>query len=143
VLAISGNRDSWDDSVLRLRAARALRTQSWRAALNELAGGDVRALTRELTRRRYRRADIDAALADMGRIAAPSGWDNLRRDVLALLVDRRAAGLKELRAELAGEAPPEATPAPFRLVDGQPRPYRPRDLDWSIVSAVLQAEGAR
>jgi hypothetical protein len=86
---------------------------------------------------------VDAALADVARIASRGGDARTRDETLAVLVDRKAAGMKTLRAELAEAARPEAAPAPFRLVSGRPLPYRPKDLDWPVLTLALQAEESR
>jgi hypothetical protein len=44
---------------------------------------------------------------------------------------------------MAKLAAPPGPPPSYRLVDGKPAPWRPRDLDWSAVEAVLDAEGVR
>jgi hypothetical protein len=135
--------NNWDQALLRLRAARSLLARSWRAARNVPGPEDPRAMARELTRRRFRRTETDAALADVARMASRAGDARMRDDALAVLVDRRAPEVKVLRAELAEAAQPQSAPAPFRMVSGRPLPYRPRDLDWPVLTMVLQAEGSR
>jgi hypothetical protein len=72
-----------------------------------------------------------------------SAGDRGRVDIaLAALSDRRAAGLTELRASLAAAEAPEA-PRAFRLSEGRPAPWRPRDLTFRLVAEVLAAEGGR
>ena len=60
---------------------------------------------------------------------------------MGVLTERHAATVKALRAELALDAPDR--PGLFRVVDGKPRPLRPRDLTWSMLANVLMAEGNR
>jgi hypothetical protein len=131
---------SWaDDAVVRLRIARGLLPQGPRAARGVLESVNARGLADDLVRRRFRAAEIDAALADLARIS--SRTDDAR-SAEALLADRRAAGLTPLRAELRARNSP-AAPAAFRLDQGRPRPWRPRDLDWSVVGQVVDSEATR
>ena len=62
---------------------------------------------------------------------------------MAVLIDRKAANLKAVRAELRVLDRPDTPPAAFRVVGGVAAPYRPRDLNWSVLTAVLDAEEAR
>src|SRR6185295_1028233 len=87
VLAGFAGADSnnWDQALLRLRAARSLLARSWRAARNVPGAEDPRAMARELTRRRFRRTETDAALADVARMASRAGDARTRDDALAVL----------------------------------------------------------
>jgi hypothetical protein len=62
---------------------------------------------------------------------------------MGLLIDRKAGNLTAVRTALRAQARPEAPPAAFRLVNGAPAPYRPRDLTWDVLAAVLAAEEGR
>jgi hypothetical protein len=131
-----------DAIVVRLRAARGLLSSSWRAALAALGPVDASGLAEELTRRRFRRADVDAAVADVARIAAPASSAALREAAVALLEDRNPDTARALRRELARQDQAEP-PRAFRLVQGRPAPYRPRDLDWSVVMLAVALEESR
>jgi hypothetical protein len=96
----------------------------------------------DLVRRRFRAAEIDAALADLARILSRAGDSRNADALLSVLADRRAVGLARLRAELLAQASSPA-PAAFRLDQGRPRPWRPRDLDWAVVGRVVDAEASR
>jgi hypothetical protein len=132
-----------DDTLVRLRVARGLLPVSAPAARTVLASVNARGLTDDLVRRRFRAADIDAALADVARLATRGADATTSAAVLAVLDDRKAAGLVALRAELASLRGPEPAPAAFRMDNGRPRPWRPRDLDFALVARVLDAEGQR
>ncbi len=130
-----------DARFLHLRAARALLPLSPRAARSALGGQDPD-LARDLERRRMPAADVRAALADLARLqggAEPAAADA----ALAALEDRSPSEGKELRAEIARLAARSGPPAPYRLVDGRPEPWRPRDLAWSVLETALDAEGVR
>jgi hypothetical protein len=139
-----GGLDS-DATFLRVRIARGLLRSSPAARAARLALGpvDPAGLARDLGRRRIARTEIDAALADVARIAARAEDALLRDTAMAALMDRKASSLKPLRAELRGLGLPEGQPRPFRVVAGVPAPYRPRDLNWGVVAAVLNAEEKR
>jgi hypothetical protein len=62
---------------------------------------------------------------------------------VAAVEDRSPSEGKVLRAEIAQLAARSDPPPPYRLVDGRPEPWRPRDLDWSVVETALEAEGVR
>ncbi|HXC17007.1 MAG TPA: hypothetical protein VNV60_06150 [Holophagaceae bacterium] len=133
-------RSSVDGPILDLRAARgflARSPQAARAALNSASADD---LARILVRRRYRSADINAALGDLARIAFQTGDEAQLQSAFKALSDRHAPNAKALRAELVA---PAAKAEPFRMVDGRPVPIRPRDLTWSLLTAVLKTEGVR
>lgn len=138
-LALPDASDS-DTAILKLRAARGLLPHSARAAQRALRGTRAEGLALLLARRRYRSVDINAALSDLARIAFQCGNDRELQSALQALSDRRAPGVKTLRAELVA---PAAKADAFRLVDGRPAPIRPRDLTWSLLTTVLQKEGAR
>jgi hypothetical protein len=134
-----------DEALLRLRIARGLLRSSPapRAARLALGPVDPAGMARDLGHRRIARAEIDAALADMARIAARAEDAALRDTAMAALIDRKASTLKPLRAELRVLGLPDGPPQPFRVVSGVPSPYRPRDLNWGVVAAVLTAEEKR
>jgi len=127
-----------DAGVLRLRAARGLLPRSAAAAKAALALMGSDGLVRILARRAFKAADVNAALADVARIAARTGEDVEAARVLAVLSDRGAPGLQALQAELA-PAPGKAEA--FRMADGKPAPIRPRDLTWVLLAHVLDKEG--
>jgi hypothetical protein len=126
-----------DSLVLDLRAARGQLPTSWRAARATLGALDPSQVAPELVRRRFPRAEVDGALADLARVYARASEPGPRDALLALLQDRRAAGLPALRAELRLPGPSEA---PFRLVEGRAAPYRPRDLTWAVLRTALEAK---
>lgn len=131
-----------DERVVRLRMARGLLAQSPRAAQRALGETPAAELAQDLDRRRFPRQDVDTALADVARLLGRAGDARGAQAALAALADRMAPGLVELRADLAlfrAPAPPRA----FRLADGQPAPWRPRDLTFRLVADVLAAEGTR
>jgi hypothetical protein len=98
---------------------------------------------RDLARRRIARAEIDAALADMARIAARAEDAVLRDTAMAALIDRKRRTSRRSAPSCASWACPRGRPQPFRVVSGVPAPYRPRDLNWGVVAAVLTAEEKR
>jgi hypothetical protein len=141
-LLVLENDRSWardldgDRDVLRLRVARGLLATSPLAARNALDKPEPAALARLLTDRKFKTGDINAALADLARIAARGGQDP--KALFAVLADRGAPGLKALQAELA---PAAGRMEAFRLQDGKPVPIRPRDLTWTLLATVLNKEG--
>jgi hypothetical protein len=134
-----------DDALLRLRIARGLLASpsGSRAAHLALEHVDPAGLARDLGRRRIARAQVEAALADVARIAMRAADAGLVESTMAVLIDRKASNVKAIRAELRDLGRPEAPPQPFRVTGGAAAPYRPRDLTWAVVSAVLAAEEAR
>ena len=141
--AMSELGDSFgDEQLLGLRAARALRASSVLAA-REAQGNADASFVAALERRRLRAAEVVAAARDMALVFAASGEAAPAAAVLAAVEDRAPAQAAELRAEMAKRAAPPGPPRSYRLVDGKPAPWRPRDLDWSAVEAVLEAEGVR
>jgi hypothetical protein len=133
-----------DRTFLRLRIARGLlRSATGRAARQALGAVDPLGLARDLGRRRIARAEIVEAVADLARIAVGAEDRPLGERAMAVLIDRRAANLKAVRAELRDLERPQAAPPPFRMVNGAPAPYRPRDLSWPVLAAVLAAEDKR
>jgi hypothetical protein len=134
-----------DAALLRLRVARGLLSSSSTSRAAHLALGhvDPAGLARDLSRRRIARAQVEAALADVARIGTRASDAVLVERTMAVLIDRRASNVKAVRAELRDLGRPDAPPAPFRVTGGAAAPYRPRDLTWSVVSAVLAAEEAR
>jgi hypothetical protein len=138
------DRPDSDRAFLRLRIARGLLPgPSPRAPIQALGPVDPRGLAGDLARRRIPRAQVDEVLADVARIAARASDTPLGQSAMALLIDRRAANLKAVRAELRELERPQSPPAPFRLVNGAPAPYRPRDLSWAVLATVLAAEEGR
>jgi hypothetical protein len=135
------NRRDHDLAFLRLRAARGLLPRSFRAARVALGQLNSEALARDLVERRLRTASVNAAFADLARMAAKAGDEVQLKAVLAVLSDRKADDAKALRAELLVDRP--AKPEAYRMVDGKPAPIRPRDLTWSMLANLLQAEGVR
>jgi hypothetical protein len=134
-----------DATLLRLRIARGLLRTSVppRAAHLALGPVDPAGLARDLGRRRIARPEIEAALADVARIAARAEDATLLEGAMAVLIDRKAANVKQVRAELRVLGRPDAPPPAFRVTAGVPAPYRPRDLNWALVAAILSAEEAR
>ncbi len=132
----------WTDArVVRLRLLRSLLPGSARAARVAFGAAAPSDFGTELDARRFPRRDVDAALSDLARAAAGAGSQAEAQSILAALADRRARGLVELRASVGAAAAPEA-PRSFRLADGQPAPWLPRDLTWRVVADVLAAEAA-
>jgi hypothetical protein len=134
------NHSNEDGPILNLRAARGFLVQSPRAARRALNAASADDLARILARRRYRSADINAALGDLARLAFHAGDDAQLQSAFKALSDRHAPNAKALRAELVA-APAKAEP--FRMVDGRPAPIRPRDLTWLLLTTVLKTEGVR
>jgi hypothetical protein len=128
-----------DQALLRLRIARGLLPRSWRAARAAFEAPSPEDLGIDLKRRRFRRAEIDGALADVARMAARAGDSGSTDAALAALGERGAADLVALRAETTAALHPSVPPQPFRMSDGKPAPYRPRDLDWRVLALVLNA----
>ena len=142
--------DSWrDQQFLKLRAARSWLARSPLVARALVAGLDA-SIASELERRRLPRTEIVASLVDMTRaLATPAavtapGRGNAAavESTLAALEDRDAATARTLRAELQKLATPSSPPA-YRIANGRPEAWRPMDLDWTVVQAVLDAEGIR
>lgn len=138
--AMNGIRDSDDTSVLRLRAARAQLASSPRAAAGQLTGTSATALANELSRRGYRKADVDAALGDLARIGR-GGRDRALEDAaFTALADRDGTAAAALRAELGPiETEP---PLPFVPAGNSARPYAPGDLTFDLLSRIVAAETA-
>lgn len=128
-----------DDALLRLRAARSMlgTPSAVRSALGALSPD---ALEADMTRRRFRAADIDAALADVARLGAASGDPTVSQDALARLADRGATGLRALRVEIAAAIPVSRPLVTHRLVANRPALFRPRDLTFAIVSRLVEAD---
>lgn len=132
--------EAGDASILALRAARGCLPRSPRAARAALGEVQAEDLARLLARRNYRTADINAALADLARLAFKAGDGAQLQSAFQALSNRHAPDTKALRAELVE---PAAKADPFRVVDGRPAPIRPRDLTWTMLAAVLKTEGVR
>ena len=96
----------------------------------------------DLTRRRFTAADVDAALADLSRIAAALGDRNELGRCLDVLADRKWAGASALRKELAS-ALVEPPMVSHRVVSGRSLLYRPRDLTFGLVSQIVEADLSR
>ena len=150
MLAIGALRDvedlgfidvSSDDLFLRLRAARSLLSTP-RAARAMIPYLSAEFVATDLSRRGFRPADVDAALADLARIAAGSDIRAALEQALDLLADRKWSGARALRAELASAAvePPMVS---HRVVGGRSLLYRPRDLTFGLVSRIVEADLAR
>ncbi len=135
-----GDASGDDGAILDLRAARGLSPRSARAARVALNGAQGVDLARTLARRRYRSLDINAALADVARIAFKNDDATALQSAFQALSDRHAPNAKALRAELVA---PATKAEGYRIVDGRPAPIRPRDLTWSLLASVLQKEGVR
>jgi tetratricopeptide (TPR) repeat protein len=131
-----------DAVLLRLRTARGLLSTSWRAAGRALDSIDASSLASDLQRRRMPAGEIQAALADVGRIAARQGDDRTVEAALVALEDRKPEDARRLRAELRAFLRPQA-PLPFRRTGNEMTPWRPRDLDMSLVAQLLAAEESR
>jgi hypothetical protein len=140
-----GSSEAYRDvSFLRLRIARALLPRSWRAAVREAGALDeVTGLAADLRRRRLPSADVTAALADAVRLAAWSRRPDWEEPLMSAVEDRRPEEARSLRAELRDITRLQGPPPPFRLAEGRPAPYRPRDLDLAMVSAALDREHMR
>jgi hypothetical protein len=132
---------SSDQSLLRLRAVRSLldRPRAARAMGGSLPPEPVAS---DLTRRRFRTADVDAALADLARLAAANRDGPALRSALDLLADREWAGARALRTELAA-AQVEPPMVSHRVVGGRSLLYRPRDLTFGLVSQIVEADLSR
>ncbi|MBK7976467.1 MAG: hypothetical protein IPK07_25415 [Deltaproteobacteria bacterium] len=125
-----------DTDLLRLRAMRGLLASSWRAADSVMTYVDPGVLVADLTRRRQRKTEIDASVADLARLHAAAGDDSATDLAMQVLEERDAALAVKVRAALA-EARVRTAPLPtYRLQNAVPRPYRPRDLDWAVVNLV-------
>jgi len=127
--------------LLRLRGARSLlaRPRAARTMAGYISADSVAA---DLTRRHFKAADVDAALADLARIAAALGDRNELGRSLDVLIDRKWAGARALRAELAA-AIVEPPMVSHRVVSGRSLLYRPRDLTFGLVSQIVQADLSR
>ncbi|PYQ22323.1 MAG: hypothetical protein DMF79_06175 [Acidobacteria bacterium] len=130
-----------DQALLRLRSARGRLGSSARAASTALGPVDPGSLARDLRRRRIASAEIQGVLADLARLAVRTG--QRAEAAVAVLEDSKREEAAKLRAELRELEKPAGPPKPYRLEAGRPAPYRPRDLDWSTVSAALAAGGAQ
>ena len=130
-----------DEAFLRLRAARSLLAEP-RAARTMAGYLSADSVAMDLTRRHFRAADANAALADLARIAAALGDRNELARSLDLLADRRWPGARALRIELAS-ALVEPPMVSHRVVSGRSLLYRPRDLTFGLVSQIVQADLSR
>jgi hypothetical protein len=131
------NADS-DADFLGLRIARGLARSAPRAAAAALRRFDGETLAAELSRRRIPAAETAAALADVARIEAAVGQRAGVESAVSALEARSPETGKALRRELrAAEIP--TPPAGYRATPNGPAPYRPRDLDWRLVTALVAA----
>jgi hypothetical protein len=135
------NEGGGDAMVLHARAARGLLPQSWRAAQTSLGSVSVEVLQQSLVERRFKTLDINQTLADVARISFKAGDEGRTKTLLRALDDRWASNAKALRAELVPDV--SIQPDSFRMVGGRPTPIRPRDLTWSLLASVIQAEAVR
>jgi len=128
---------SGDEALLRVRTARAFLPRSTAAARTALGPVDARWLWGELRKRRFPAADVQGAIEDVARIERTDerGADR----ALATLEDLDPVAARRLRAE-PRPAPPG--PSAYRIDGGRPLPWRPRDLDWSVLTRVLAARPA-
>lgn len=134
---------AWADArVVRLRQLRALLPASTRAARAAFADSSTGELAGDLAARRFPKRDADAALADLVRVLAATGEIDAARALAATLADRRADGIVKLQADIAAALAPRA-PLAFRLADGRPTPWLPRDLTWNVLADILAAEATR
>lgn len=141
-LALDSSRQASSDRLLlRVKAARGLLAGSWRAASAALGTVSPEEVRRLLVERRMKSADINAALADLARIASRGDAQAQVELYLAALGERRVPNLQALYAELAAHR--GARLDTTRLVDGRPAPLRPRDLTWTLLARVLTSEGVR
>ncbi len=122
--------------VLQWRAARGLQAR-FPALAAGMTLGDPWELAHRLAGQGLPARAIDAALFDRARADARGGYPAEFADVLALLQERGAPGLEAL----AAERPEPAKAYPFRVVDGRPAPFRPKDLTWAMLSDLLDREG--
>jgi hypothetical protein len=129
---------SGDEAFLRMRAARSL-VASPRSAFNLARFLSADSVAADLERRRFKAADVDAAIADVARIAAANGDRAQLGRALDLLADRRWPGARGLRTELASAIvePPDVS---HRVVGGRSQLYRPRDLTFDLVSRIVQSD---
>jgi len=132
VAAARGLACTWNRLIAATLAGNAVETA--------LAGAEPGGLAGVLANRKFKAADVNAALADLARIAARSGQEAEASKALAVLADRGAPNLQALQAELA---PAAGKAAAFRLDNGRPAPIRPRDLTWAMLTNVLNKEGAK
>lgn len=137
--------DAWrDQQILDLRAARSWLPRSAPTAAAILEDVQV-TVADELERRRMPQSELVASLADVVRTltrSAPAGRPNppSAEAALAALEDRDPTRARAVRAEMRSATAP---PPPYRVLDGRPEAWRPMDLDWGVVRAVLDAEGIR
>jgi hypothetical protein len=135
--------EPWGDvRLLRLRTARGLLASSPRSAGAALGGFDA-GLDQDLQRRRLPSSEVRAAMADLARLATLMSDRGAAESALAAVEDLGPAEARALRAELRRLAAPAGPPPPWRLADGRPQPWRPRDLDRATLAAAVDAEGAR
>ena len=85
-----------------------------------------------------RRGDIDASLADLARLHAEDDDTRAADLVLQVIETLSPAEGANLRRELDAIAHRPLPLRGYRFESGTPRPYRPRDLAWSIVDAALE-----
>ena len=127
-----------DEQLLRFRLSRSLRAEP-RAAHAVLNGLTADTLASDLVRRRFRATDVNAALADFARLAFANEDRVQVTSALRILSDRKWAGARDLRAEFSN-AEVEAPEVAQRIVNGQARLYRPRDLSFALVSEIVASD---
>ncbi len=127
-----------DTDLLRIRAMRALLPSSWRAADSVLTYVDPRQVVIDFTRRRMRNTDIDASLADLGRLHALDD-DAAATELVVQVAEERSATAGTVLRHVVDSILTRSEPLrPYRFATGSPRPYRPRDLDWTLVRAAAR-----
>ena len=129
-----------DQAMLRLKTARHELLRSWRSAKAALGPWSLESELGFLADRRVPAVAINQVLADLARLASRGGDTAVAQAALGLLTERKASDLPALRAELARDA--QVAPDTFLVVDGKPKPLRPRDLTWAMLANVLKAEVA-
>ncbi len=135
--AASWGEDGGDAAVLRVRSARGFLPRSPAAARTALGPTDPRWLRGEMRRRRFPSADVLGTIVDLARIERTEDPGSDR--ALATLEDLDPAAARRMRAELRSIPP---GPWAYRLEGGRPVPWRPRDLDWSVLARVLAVHSA-
>lgn len=127
------------DEVPSFRIARSELRRSERAAHHFVQG--KRGSAAELKQRRFPKSEIDGLFVDLARIGAKTADVPLLEHALEQLEERKAPGLKSLRAEL-GIVRTKSAPKPETFVGSGSRfaALRPRDLTWGLYARILNAE---
>jgi len=134
----SGVTTDADEQLLRFRFARSLLARPV-AARDILTSTSPEGLAFDLVRRRFRAADIDGALADFARLAFANEDHARVNSALRILAERKWAGARALRAEFSNAAI-DAPAVAQRIVNGEARLYRPRDLSFALVSEIVASD---